>query len=105
MSMANTIAPPVAKSGNSNESNSIRWVQRDNVVNVTLYGYTPSTSSVVSITGLPKPIDYQIARFMNNTGYLGYMEWSFSSSRWEIQGSQGSGVAIYGSFTYLTDEF
>ena len=100
MPLASTIAPPVAKSGTTNVSQ-ITWKQRDNVVFVSVYGYS-NNAGTYPVTGLPTPIGYTIARFINDWGYLGNME--YATSGWTIN-EQQSGKNIYGSFTYLTDEF
>ena len=100
MPMANTIVPHVEKSGTTNSVN-ITWKQRDNVVFVSVYGYT-DTAGTHSITGLPIPIGYNISRFINDWGYLGNME--YATSGW-VMSVQQANRAIYGSFTYLTDDF
>ena len=100
MPLATTIAPPVSKSGTTN-INQNTWKQRDNVVFVSGYGYTV-TAGTYSVTGLPKPLDYTMARFINDNGYLGYME--YATSGWNINAQQNN-KTMYASFTYLTDEF
>lgn len=96
----NMINPHVEKSGITN-FNQITWKQRDNVVFVSVYGYT-NTAGNQTVTGLPKPLNYTMARFINDWGYLGYME--YATSGWVINEQQNN-KSIYGSFTYLTDDF
>lgn len=102
MGLVNVVAPPqIDRSGRVTETSTITWHQRGNVVNVTIYNFPVTDTNAHSLTGLPAPIDYQMCRFINDGGYLGYME--STANGWDIRGYRTS-TSIYGSFTYLTDD-
>lgn len=88
------------KNGQSDQYTNVYYAKRGNTVMLTLYNFRGTAGQTYTLTGLPTPYQYCIARFINDSGYLGYLEWDLT--QWKLYCNSGS--AIYGSMTYLTDD-
>lgn len=104
--MANGVVIPTdIKTNGSTNITGVKWVQRDNVVEVTIHNVSASTATLYPITGLPKPkTDSILHTIKGNTGLniIGYCQYS-SSTNWNIYFPSAFTAQNFCNFTYLTD--